>query len=434
MSRIPPRHVKQPDRYDILILGGGLAGLCLGYLTHLRHPNWRLKILERRQHGIAACTWSFHESDLADIEPWRKFVTSSWAQYEVRFSKVQAISLPYHSINSSHFFSHMHDYLRDQIEFGTEVTQIVGNEVYVNDVASYAAPIVIDSRLESQSAELPDDSEFAGISKASRIADWQDRGWGFQKFFGQEVRLSAPHGLSDPILMDASVDQIDGYRFIYVLPLSESDLLIEDTYYSQSPGLDPQNARDRIAEYARNQRWKFLTVRREEQGCLPIPTTTARVTRHANFHPNDCYTGTIGMAAGLFHPVTGYSFPWAVRVAEALSRIPEIRGQLFAQAIEQLNREFSQTESFYLMLNRLMFYGADTQNRHKIFERFYQLPLGTIQRFYAGRTTFYDRVRLLSGKPPISILSAVRALLRRQGGRHASPSTISRMVFGGESR
>src|SRR5690606_5834829 len=55
-----------------------------------------------------------------------------------------------------------------------------------------------------------------------------DLGW--QKFVGREYRLAEPHGLTRPIVMDACVDQADGYRFVYCLPFAEDRLLIEDTY------------------------------------------------------------------------------------------------------------------------------------------------------------------------------------------------------------
>ena len=48
--------------------------------------------------------------------------------------------------------------------------------------------------------------------------DALDLGW--QKFVGREVRLAAPHGLDRPIVMDACVDQPDGYRFVYCLPFA----------------------------------------------------------------------------------------------------------------------------------------------------------------------------------------------------------------------
>ena len=60
----------------------------------------------------------------------------------------------------------------------------------------------------------------------------------FQKFVGRELRLARPHGLTDPMLMDATVPQTDGYRFVYLLPFDPETLLVEDTYYSDSPDLD----------------------------------------------------------------------------------------------------------------------------------------------------------------------------------------------------
>ena len=59
------------------------------------------------------------------------------------------------------------------------------------------APLVIDAR---------------GPRRSRRLV------LGWQKFLGQEVRLAAPHGLARPIIMDATVSQLDGYRFLYVLP------------------------------------------------------------------------------------------------------------------------------------------------------------------------------------------------------------------------
>ena len=46
---------------------------------------------------------------------------------------------------------------------------------------------------------------------------------GFQKFLGLEVALAADHGLEAPLLMDATVPQEGGFRFVYVLPFAAAD-------------------------------------------------------------------------------------------------------------------------------------------------------------------------------------------------------------------
>jgi lycopene beta-cyclase len=48
-----------------------------------------------------------------------------------------------------------------------------------------------------------------------------------------------------------------------------------------------------------------------------------------------------------------------------------------------------------------------------VLERFYRLSPGLIARFYAGQSTLYDKVRILSGKPPIPIGRAAAILIRQ---------------------
>jgi lycopene beta-cyclase len=72
----------------------------------------------------------------------------------------------------------------------------------------------------------------------------------YQTFVGQEVQLSAPHGLHAPLIMDARVTQQDGYRFVYVLPFSADRLLIEDTHYVETSHVPVSHLRSNIADYA----------------------------------------------------------------------------------------------------------------------------------------------------------------------------------------
>ena len=51
--------------------------------------------------------------------------------------------------------------------------------------------------------------------------------------------------------------------------------------------------------------------------------------------------------------------------------------------------------------------------RYRVFEHFYRLPPERIARFYAGALTATDRMRILSGRPPVPVGAALKALLRR---------------------
>jgi lycopene beta-cyclase len=68
-----------------------------------------------------------------------------------------------------------------------------------------------------------------------------------------------------------------------------------------------------------------------------------------------------------------------------------------------------------------MFHAGRPQERYAILERFYRLNSGLVQRFYAGALTAADRLRIVAGRPPVPILSALaclseRRMLRSLGG------------------
>ena len=64
---------------------------------------------------------------------------------------------------------------------------------------------------------------------------------------GQELELESNHGLEQPILMDATVPQVGGFRFVYVLPWTASSVLVEDTLYTDTPVIDHVTCRQAIA-------------------------------------------------------------------------------------------------------------------------------------------------------------------------------------------
>jgi lycopene beta-cyclase len=58
----------------------------------------------------------------------------------------------------------------------------------------------------------------------------------------------------------------------------------------------------------------------------------------------------------------------------------------------------------------LKFEAAEPDKRVVVFEHFYALKGRLVERFYAGRSTWPDRLRILTGKPPVAIPRAIRAL------------------------
>lgn len=75
------------------------------------------------------------------------------------------------------------------------------------------------------------------------------------------------------------------------------------------------------------------------------------------------------------------------------------------------------------MLTTMLFSAAHPQERYRVLERFYTLPEGLIERFYAARSTRFDRLRVLAGKPPVPLGAAIASLAG--GGRPLSPLELT---------
>jgi lycopene beta-cyclase len=235
---------------------------------------------------------------------------------------------------------------------------------------------------------------------------------GFQKFVGLELDLARPHRLAAPILMDATVEQIDGYRFVYVLPMGADRALVEDTYFADSPALDRGAVRERALAYARERGLEPVAIVREEAGVLPMPWRASGEPRPS--------AGPLvaGYQGGWFHPATGYSLPIAARLAALVGEIPAER--LFGRELAALAAEVRRQARFFCHLNRLLFRWFAPAERWQVLARFYQLPEPTIRRFYAAELTAMDRARLLVGRPPRGL--SLRARLAHGGARDSIPS------------
>ncbi len=374
---------------DIVFVGGGLANLLAAYRLATQRPECRFALFEKAPEVGGTHTWSFHETDVsAGAFDWlRPLVTHSWDYQSVAFpTHERGFSAPYHSITSDALAKHMAEVLAERIHRGMGARQVTPTSVTLENGETVEAACVIDGRGADPAMTCP-------------VA--------FQKFVGLTVSLSEPHGLAGPVIMDACVPQTDGYRFVYLLPFSETDVLIEDTYYSNTPDFDKDALTADILDYASGKGYRVEQVTGSEKGVLPIvlagklsdiwPSEAARQPR-------------LGLRAGLFHPVTGYSLPNAVETADLLCR----QNTFAAPAVNAKIRRYARGvwfEGAYLRaLNRMLFVGASGEERRRIFQRFYTLSEGLIARFYANRLNPYDKLRIVTGKPPIPILRGFRCL------------------------
>ncbi|MGB3167675.1 MAG: lycopene beta-cyclase CrtY, partial [Alteraurantiacibacter sp.] len=236
---------------------------------------------------------------------------------------------------------------------------------------------------------------------------------GWQVFMGRHVHTHEPHGVGHPVIMDATVTQSapagngHAYRFVYILPLGAHDVFVEDTYYADKPNLDRNLLSGRIDRYCHANGLDGEPVH-FETGVLPVITGGD----FAAFQNEQAIPGVAmaGAKGGFVHPLTSYTLPVAAKIALAIARDADLPGEQLAARLAALAKRHWSATGFYRMLGRMLFHGGPAQDRYRIFERFYGLPAPLVARFYAGQSTFADKARVLSGKPPIPLHRGIAAL------------------------
>ncbi|MDQ0653327.1 lycopene beta-cyclase CrtY [Pseudomonas cedrina] len=381
--------------YDLILAGGGLAnGLISWRLKHLR-PELNVLCIEEQASIGGNHTWSFHDGDLSPVQhQWiEPLVVRRWPCYDVHFpARSRRLSSGYASITSERFAEVIQAALGDNLRTGQRLTQVTPQSVTLATGETLAAQAVIDGR---------------GVRESEQMV------LGRQAFLGQLLQLHAPHGLEAPIIMDARVAQGQGYRFVYVLPFSADTLLIEDTHYVDRQALSADQLRAHIADYVSEQGWSVAACLREEEGVLPITLAGdfTQFWREANGQPLS------GLRAGLFHCTTGYSLPHAVRLADRIVQQRDLSAEALDKSIRAFAHQAWRRQRFYRLLNRMLFLAGQPEDRWRVMQRFYGLPEGLISRFYAGNSSVADKLRVVSGSPPVPVIEALHAM-RRYLPRH----------------
>ena len=394
------------DDRDMIIVGAGLSGLLMAWRCLDLSPDLQVMLIEASGEIAGDHTWSFNLTDVPhELRDWIKpFIAYQWDDYDVKFPKRERrLSIPYCTGNSETLRACVQAHIQSgrlQLKLNTQVKSITPKSVTLENGDVLDAACVLDAR-----GFKLDDDVFLG----------------YQKFVGHVIKTKTPHGVKRPIIMDATVPQLGGYRFVYCLPYTDTEILVEDTYYTDGPELRSQEVDARIKAYiADNLDIGDYKVMRREKGVLPITLAT-------NKKADDT---AIGIRGGFYHAVTGYSFPDALRMAQNIAMALVDAGENGRHHTAQpakLAQRHKRRESFLRLLNRMLFRAAKPEGRYKVLQRFYGLPQGLIERFYAGTLTKTDKLRILIGKPPVPIFKALynfseKAFIKRERQKRDSHS------------
>jgi lycopene beta-cyclase len=223
-----------------------------------------------------------------------------------------------------------------------------------------------------------------------------------QRFFGQHVQAGRPvFDTSQATLMDFGVERTpNALHFMYVLPFSPTQALIENTFVGPDCAVSTDTHRCQIADYAQK-RWGVTeyAVVREEGGNLPMTTQPFPLRRGRRvFH--------IGTLAGSVKPSSGYAF---ARIGEHARHL----AVAFASGrLDTVPRQIAPPKFAFL---DTVFLAALERHPERFPAAFYTLfsrvPAARLTRFLSETSTWQDDLSVLRVLPQGTFLrAAMRSL------------------------
>ena len=292
--------------YDLIVIGGGCAGLSLARSLIQKGSQLRVLIVESRSIYFDDRTWCFWGRA---NHPLRNLEEKSWDAWQ--FSVLGAAphlhrprnDLAYRCIRSGTFYEHA----QREIERCPNVSLRLSVDVDACWRDSETVTVATDEG-DFYSRWVVDTRPNPIVSNEPRFG---------QYFCGAEIE--AERDIFDEhvaqIMMDMQHDD-HGFRFTYLLPFSKRRALIEETRFCNAVSQD-QLEQDLSQAIAGRLKGVAFCERRREEGFIPMGISRRSASE-------DAFIFNAGVAAGAVRPSTGYAFSriqnWALSCASALSQ------------------------------------------------------------------------------------------------------------------
>ena len=259
------------QQFPVSVIGAGCAGLSLAARA-AELPGHKLSLIVSKQDVADDHIWGFWAMEW--LQPATSAARKQWANWQIISNDQHVL---HHSAWHPYCAIHRHRWLQDC----QDKAEASGVE-FCHDLSLQASAekTTAGQILDSRPPPIPN-----GVM--------------LQHFVGWEVRAAA--GAFDPttaILMDFRCDQTRGVHFIYCLPFSDQEALIESTLFS--PELAPADFYvASITSYLKNIcHLSAFEISRRESGVIPLGI----LGRHD--------PGLVGIGAngGAIRPSSGYAF------------------------------------------------------------------------------------------------------------------------------
>ena len=369
--------MENKNHFDYIICGGGASGLMLmrALCFDPFFDKKKILLLEKESKNTNDRTWCFWEEKESD---WESILYKSWDFAEFKAAGVdKSINLnpyKYKMIRGIDFYKKIYEELAQKSNItliNQEIVDVVDkknhglvrtkNESYIGDKVFSSLP---------NNLHLENKNKFPVLN---------------QHFIGWFVKTEHPIFKPDTIqFMDFDLPQKGNTRFMYVLPFSENEALLEYTLFSEDL-LENEEYETAIKDYLSQKNAGEFSIEDREQGAIPM---TAYPFWKSNT-PNIMHIGTAG---GWTKASTGFTFQKTMRKTNEVVA--------FLKQDKALNTLIQKNRFWFYDLLFLDVLSKHNEKGHLLFSlMFKENKTDRIFKFLDEQTSFLEEIKIMMSFP-----------------------------------
>ena len=369
--------MENKNHFDYIICGGGASGLMLmrALCFDPFFDKKKILLLEKKSKNTNDRTWCFWEEKESD---WESILYKSWDFAEFKAAGVdKSINLnpyKYKMIRGIDFYKKIYEELAQK----SNITLINQEIVDVVDKKKYG---LVRTKNESYIgnkvfSSLPNHLHLENKNKFPVLN---------QHFIGWFVKTEHPIFKPDTIqFMDFDLPQKGNTRFMYVLPFSENEALLEYTLFSEDL-LENEEYETAIKDYLSQKNAGEFSIEDKEQGAIPM---TAYPFWKSNT-PNIMHIGTAG---GWTKASTGFTFQKTMRKTNEVVA--------FLKQDKALNTLIQKNRFWFYDLLFLDVLSKHNEKGHLLFSlMFKENKTDRIFKFLDEQTSFLEEIKIMMSFP-----------------------------------
>ena len=372
-------------KYTFIFAGAGLSSLMTVYeiIQSGLFSEQKILLIDANSKKSNDRTWSFWEKGTGNFDDIliQKYDTAVFKND--RFPrKLELAPYQYKTVRGVDFYKKIFDLIRLQpnIEF---------LEATISNYSEIKSGVEVQTSLGNFHAE----KIFNSLYNPNLVAEQTKYPLVQQHFIGWSIKTKNPIFTPETAtFMDFSINQKDTTRFMYVLPTSKTEALLEYTLFSPDL-LKKEEYENGIVDYIKELGITEYEIVEEEHGNIPM-------TSYPFWKHNSQNVLNIGSAGGWTKASTGYTFKNTVKKSKEVVR--------FLQSHSDF-RKFHNTNKFWLydlLLIDILFHNNKIGST--IFSSmFRKAKAALIFKFLDEETSLWEDLKVIWQCPKIPFLKAV---------------------------